>query len=114
MIERQPRDDTVVRRETGRRRHEVTGLDEVPVREHHAARLAGAAGRVLEEREILGPRLRERRRGPVDIEIRRLQHLAYVRRKRHALVDTAAEPPDRRDRHRIGVAEDVCGRVHAE
>ena len=114
VIERQPGDDTVVRRETSRRRHEVAGLDDVPVREHHAARLAGAAGRVLEEREILGARLRERRRGPVDVEIRRLQHLAHVRRKRHALVHTVAEPSDRRDRHRVGVAEDVRGRVHTE
>ena len=114
MVERQPRDHAVLDGDAGRLGHKVDGRHDVLVAEHDAPRMAGAARRVLQERQIVFGRRGHRGEGCIDVEVGRLQHVGHVWRELSTLVHAHAEPADGRDRHRVGVAEDVGRRVHAE
>ena len=83
------------------RRLRDTG-NRVPVRQHHAARMSGAPRRVLQKRHVLGPRLDERRRRVVHLEIERLEHGAHVRGEGDALVKL--DLPAKLERKEVSVA----------
>ena len=114
VVERKPRHDAIVDGDPGRLGHEVDGRHHVLVGEHDTARVAGAPRGVLQEAQIVRLRRGERRRRRVDLEIRRFRDHADVRGERAALVHAGAEPADRRDRDRFGVAEDGRRRLDAE
>ena len=78
------------------------------MREHHALGAAGAAGRVLQERKIIG-----RRRGPQLVQVRRgaqvidRHHVLERRHLRAQEARTDAHLGNRHQQHRAGVLEDT-------